>query len=111
MCTSVETPSSEMCTQGAGETSETDNNPMHPVWRLRRAPRCLARSRRSGQPCKSPAMRGKKRCRLHGGGSTGAPKGRANGNYRHGLRTRELVEMKRAVRVFLATAREGLGGD
>lgn len=36
-----------------------------------KAPRCGARNRR-GVPCQSPAMRGKRRCRLHGGKSTGA---------------------------------------
>ncbi len=34
------------------------------------APRCGARNRR-GLPCQAPAMRGKARCRLHGGHSTG----------------------------------------
>ncbi len=34
-------------------------------------------------------MKGKKRCRLHGGKSPGAPKGRANGNYRTGIHTQE----------------------
>jgi hypothetical protein len=34
------------------------------------APRCGARTRK-GTPCGCPAMRGKKRCRLHGGLSTG----------------------------------------
>ena len=34
------------------------------------APRCGARNRQ-GQPCRCPAMRGKRRCRLHGGKSTG----------------------------------------
>jgi hypothetical protein len=34
------------------------------------APRCGARNRR-GLPCQAPALRGKSRCRLHGGHSTG----------------------------------------
>jgi hypothetical protein len=34
------------------------------------APRCGAKTR-SGCPCKAPALRGKLRCRMHGGGSTG----------------------------------------
>ncbi|QNP43752.1 hypothetical protein H9L15_03575 [Sphingomonas daechungensis] len=32
---------------------------------LRRAPRCLAQTQR-GTPCQSPAIKGRKRCRLHG---------------------------------------------
>ena len=34
------------------------------------APRCGARTR-AGSPCKAPAIRGRRRCRLHGGLSTG----------------------------------------
>lgn len=37
---------------------------------FRRAPRCGAKNRR-GLPCQCAAMRGKRRCRLHGGLSTG----------------------------------------
>lgn len=36
------------------------------------APRCGAKTR-SGDPCKSPAIHGKARCRMHGGKSTGRP--------------------------------------
>lgn len=38
------------------------------------APRCGAKTRR-GTPCRSPAIRGKRRCRMHGGNSPGAPRG------------------------------------
>lgn len=34
------------------------------------APRCGARTR-AGTPCQAPAMRAKRRCRMHGGRSTG----------------------------------------
>ena len=37
---------------------------------MHRAPRCGARNR-AGEPCRAPAMRGKKRCQMHGGKSTG----------------------------------------
>ena len=37
---------------------------------FRRAPRCLARNRR-GLPCMRPALKGKTRCNLRGGRSTG----------------------------------------
>src|SRR5262245_57786165 len=36
-----------------------------------KSPRCGAKNR-AGNPCQAPAMRGKRRCRLHGGKSTGA---------------------------------------
>ena len=39
------------------------------------AARCGAHSRRTGDPCRAPAVRGSKRCRMHGGaaGSGGQP--------------------------------------
>lgn len=39
---------------------------------MQRAPRCGAKTR-SGAPCKAPAIRGKARCRMHGGKSPGRP--------------------------------------
>jgi len=42
----------------------------NPVGDFTKAPRCGARNR-PGNPCQCPAIRGKRRCRLHGGRSTG----------------------------------------
>jgi hypothetical protein len=42
----------------------------------------------------APAMNGWKVCRFHGAGG-GAPKGKRNGNYRHGLQTRKAVKERR----------------
>ncbi len=36
---------------------------------LQRAPRCTARSKRTGLPCRSPAVRGWRVCRMHGAGA------------------------------------------
>ncbi|MBA4160495.1 MAG: hypothetical protein C0515_00075 [Novosphingobium sp.] len=63
---------------------------------LRSAPRCQARNRQ-GKSCQLPAVRGKRVCRLHGGCSPGAPKGEANGNWKHGGETREAVALRREV--------------
>jgi aryl-alcohol dehydrogenase-like predicted oxidoreductase len=63
----------------------------------RRAPRCEARTR-AGPPCQCPAMRGRKRCRLHGGISPGAPRGAQNGNFRDGTWTAEGIEERRWLR-------------
>jgi hypothetical protein len=48
-----------------------------------RAAKCGARTR-AGTPCQRPAIHGRKRCRLHGGLSPGAPRGAKNGNFRNG---------------------------
>ena len=53
------------------------------VDKMRGAPRCGARTRVGGA-CRAPAVTGRKRCRLHGGLSPGAPHGPRNGNYRDG---------------------------
>ena len=84
------------------------NNPMNQtrvlaqLTNLREAPRCGAKTR-AGGPCQCPAIRDRKRCRLHGGRSTGAPKGRANGNYISGDFTAEAVEERRWAKSLLAT--------
>jgi hypothetical protein len=67
-------------------------------------PRCGAHSRRTGQPCRNPAMRNG-RCRMHGGKSTGAPTGSRNGGYRHGRDTQEAIEGRREVREAIRALR------
>jgi glucans biosynthesis protein len=73
------------------------------VEKLRDAPRCGARTR-AGAPCQRPALRGRKRCRLHGGLSPGAPRGVKNGNYKTGDWTAEAIEerawLRSLVRAF-----------
>lgn len=72
------------------------NHPMN------QAPRCLAKNRR-GKPCQAPAMVGKRRCRLHGGKATGAPKGSQNA-LKHGCYTAEAIEERREVRDLIREA-------
>jgi uncharacterized protein YjcR len=69
--------------------------------------RCGAKIR-SGGSCRSPAVRGKKRCRMHGGApGSGAP--RANQNARqHGLFTREVIAERRQIQALLGEARKFL---
>ena len=64
---------------------------------LGRAPKCDARTR-AGTPCQRPAIRGRKRCRLHGGLSPGAPRGAKNGNFRNGDWTAEAIEERKWLR-------------
>jgi hypothetical protein len=67
------------------------------------SPRCGARTR-SGLPCRAPAVRGRLRCRMHGGAlGSGAPWG--NGNARkHGAFTQERIAERRAIRELLGEA-------
>jgi hypothetical protein len=64
---------------------------------LRAAPRCGAKTR-SGSACQRPALRGRGRCRLHGGSSPGAPRGAKNGNFKSGDWTAEAVEERKWLR-------------
>lgn len=76
--------------------------------KMRAAPRCEAKNR-AGTPCQSPAIRGHSRCRLHGGLSPGAPRGAANGNFKHGEWTGEAIEHRRWLRSLVnqTLSREG----
>ncbi|WP_407531011.1 HGGxSTG domain-containing protein [Methylobacterium oryzisoli] len=85
---------------------------MHSVERqpepFRTARRCGAKTR-LGNPCQSPAVRGKCRCRMHGGAKgSGAPKGQANGSFRHGLWTVEVADLRRECRALLRQTRYAL---
>lgn len=70
-----------------------DDNPMS---KAHAAPRCTATSKRTGVRCKGPAVRGWRVCRFHGAGGGHGP-GKANPAYRHGMRTREAVELRKAI--------------
>jgi len=69
------------------------------------SPRCGAKIRCGGL-CRSPAVHGKQRCRMHGGApGSGAP--RANQNARqHGLFTREAIAERKQIQALLADARK-----
>ena len=70
--------------------------------KIRAAPRCGARTR-AGGACQCPAIRDRSRCRLHGGRSTGAPKGGANGNFTSGEYTAEAIEERQWLRSVVST--------
>ena len=69
------------------------------------SPRCGAKTR-CGGACRSPAVNGRQRCRMHGGAhGSGAP--RANQNARkHGLFTRDAIEERRGIQALLGEARK-----
>jgi hypothetical protein len=67
--------------------------------------RCGARTR-SGGWCHSPAVCGKKRCRIHGGAKgSGAPKANQNAR-KHGAFARVAIEERRGIRVLLGEAQK-----
>ena len=69
------------------------------------SPRCGAKTR-SGGACRSPAVHGRKRCRMHGGAQgSGAPRGNRNAR-KHGLFTGEAIEERRRIQALLGEARQ-----
>jgi hypothetical protein len=68
------------------------------------SPRCGAKTRKGGT-CKSPAVQGKKRCRMHGGApGSGAPKDNKNA-LKHGLFTKDAIEARKQLRALLRQSR------
>jgi hypothetical protein len=56
---------------------------------------------RSGKPCMSPAVSGKRRCRMHGGApGSGALRGNKNA-LKHGRYTREAIEERRQLHALV----------
>ena len=98
-----------------GDTAEKGRNyPMHNnlvhAWK---APRCLAQTRHK-TPCRGPALRRKRRCRLHGGYSVGAPRGNQYA-VKHGrYSVRAMAQRRRAraerfhLQMLIQMARSGI---
>jgi hypothetical protein len=92
-------------TGGPPALSKTKDNLMQRTTQaplsLQMAKRCGAKTR-IGKRCRSPVVKGRKRCRMHGGAhGSGAPTGERNGNYRHGLYTAEAITERKAIRARL----------
>jgi hypothetical protein len=69
------------------------------------SPRCGAKIRTGGS-CRAPAMRTKRRCRMHGGApESGAPRGNQNAR-KHGLFTRDAIAEGKQIQALLGEARK-----
>ena len=67
---------------------------------MRSSPRCGAKTR-AGSPCRSPAVSGRARCRMHGGSKgSGAPVGNHNA-LKHGAYTKEAKTLRAEARQLL----------
>ena len=74
------------------------------------APRCGAKTRR-GTPCQCPAMRNRRRCKLHGGKSTGWTSEEGfwaihDAHYKHGYYTKRAKHQRATHRKISAFLRE-----
>src|SRR6266508_3384434 len=105
----------------AGDDRKMNNEPLEsePIDRRRArleallkanaAPRCGARSKRTGKPCQAAAMPNG-RCKLHGGKSTGprTPEGlerSRRANWKHGYYSREAKAERSRVRAAILAVR------
>lgn len=87
---------------GGGHTGNEDR-PLHLP--IHQSLRCGARTR-TGSPCRSPAVSGRQRCRMHGGAKgNGAPAGNCNA-LKHGRYSREAIEFRRRMQELVREARE-----
>jgi hypothetical protein len=95
-------------TPGGGARQNRRNEPAHRENSpMNRAPRCGARTR-SGKPCRSPAVHGKTRCRMHcGAPGSGARLGN-QGALKHGSYTAEAIARRRELSELIRMARDTL---
>jgi hypothetical protein len=80
---------------------------MNASYPFQKSPRCSATSKRTRERCKAPAVNGWTVCRFHGARG-GAPKGKANAGYKHGLHTQEARAERRLFSELLRQVRKVL---
>jgi hypothetical protein len=85
-----------------GVAGESNTNPMS---KAHAAPRCTATSKRTGQRCKGPAVKGWRVCRFHGAGG-GHSAGKDHPSWRHGMRSREWIKARAEINELVREARE-----
>jgi hypothetical protein len=78
---------------------KSGGTPLDPTQRLKNAPKCSATAKSTGKRCRCPSKHGWNVCRLHGAGG-GAPPDKAQPNYRHGLRTKDMNELRKLISQF-----------
>lgn len=66
----------------------------NPMSKAHAAPRCTATSKRTGERCKGPAVKGWTVCRFHGAGG-GHKAGPTHPAWKHGMRSQSAVELRK----------------
>ncbi|NDH69080.1 MAG: hypothetical protein EBY22_14500 [Gammaproteobacteria bacterium] len=82
------------------------------TYAFNKAPRCGAKTKRNnGKPCRAPAVRGKQRCRIHGGSKgSGGQKNNKNA-LKHGQSTGGIKKLKNKIREALHLAKQDFTYD
>lgn len=81
---------------------ESDDNPMSAA---NSAPRCTAKSKRTGAQCNGPAVTGWHVCRFHGAGG-GHAAGEAHPSWKHGMRAQAWLSERRMLNELVREFRE-----
>lgn len=85
---------------------KSDVNPMSPALQAANlAPRCTARSKRTGERCKAPAVNNCQVCRFHGAGG-GHKAGPSHPSWKHGMRSQGAANMRRLASELARETRE-----
>lgn len=71
------------------------------------SPRCGAKTRK-GTPCKSPAVRSKKRCRMHGGAKGSGAPGKNKNALKHGFTTQHAKNERKEVLTIIRESQKQL---
>jgi hypothetical protein len=66
----------------------------NPMGKAHDAPRCAAKSKRSGQPCRGPAVKGWRVC------AAARPRASGMGIIAMAARTKEAIELRRLIRAL-----------
>ncbi len=82
-------------------------NPAPKTLQLMTSPRCGAKTRAGGS-CRAGAVRGRKRCRMHGGAKGSGGQKRNRNARRHGLFTKDAITERRQIRDLLGEAQKFL---
>jgi hypothetical protein len=92
-----------------GVSRKSRNQPTQSDLPMHRSPRCGARTR-NGSPCRSPALKGKRRCRMHGGAhGSGAQPGNQNA-LKHGRYSAEWIARRRLLRALIRETHDLIDG-
>jgi len=79
----------------------------HKQYAFNNAPRCNAKTKRNnGNPCRSPAVRGKNRCRMHGGARGSGAQVRNQNAFKHGRSTKNVKLLQKTIRETLQEAKQ-----
>lgn len=99
-----------MFKEGAVNMQKNENNLINREihFSFQTAARCGARTKsNNGNPCRCPAIKGRSRCRVHGGASSGAPLHNINA-LKHGNTTAEARTFRKEIKNAIQLSKQSI---